>query len=260
MRMECTMMRRNFPILRFLTQTTTGARRHLHLSLLLQRTTKAVITTDTVRVDVYALVSISQSACFSSESQSYSGVSRLDPARTLMETLLNRTSAAKQDIAQVSWSVRMTILVRLRRGLRHGGRQSCGSSSRRSQRSFLLIRAHNYSRLGVWAYTYTCTYIRVHTRCTRVFWRLTPCIARAICLVNSVMSLSFGWLVHIVNYYEQNIYLQRHSSHFFFERYTRLYHEPWHSVSIKSFTKWQALQLIYAGRRLLPTNSMVKPT
>ena len=29
---------------------------------------------------------------------------------------------------------------------------------------------------------------------------------------------------------EQNIYLQRRSSHSFFKRYTRLYHEPWHSV------------------------------
>ena len=29
--------------------------------------------------------------------------------------------------------------------------------------------------------------------------------------------------------------------------------------SIKSFTKWQALQLIYAGRRLLPINSVVTP-
>jgi len=34
----------------------------------------------------------------------------------------------------------------------------------------------------------------------------------------------------IVNYYKQNVYLQCRSLHSFFERYTRLYREPWHSV------------------------------
>ena len=34
----------------------------------------------------------------------------------------------------------------------------------------------------------------------------------------------------MVYYYEQNIRLQRHLLHSFFERYNRLYHKPWHSV------------------------------
>ena len=96
---------------------------------------------------------------------------------------------------------------------------------------------------------------------TWVFWRLTLCIARAICLVNSVIkNLSFGWLAHSNSkLLEQSIHLQRRLSYAFFEPYTCLYHESWHGVLSfffllnrlrATFTKWEALQLIYAGKKL----------
>ena len=82
--------------------------------------------------------------------------------------------------------------------------------------SFTLTRVHTYNR--------------VHAQCTRVFWRLTLCVARAICLVNSVMkNLSFGLLAHS-KLLERSIHLQRRSSYSFFELYTCLYHESWHGV------------------------------
>jgi len=115
--------------------------------------------------------------------------------------------------------------------------------------------------IGVWAYTYTCTYICVYTRCTRVFWRLTPCIARAICLVNSVMKWVFrldGSPI-VITISRASIYNAVHctlSLSGILVSITSL----GIVFSIKSFTKWQALQPIYAGRRLLFTNSVVKPT
>ena len=79
--------------------------------------------------------------------------------------------------------------------------------------------------LGVWAYTYTCTYT-VYTCILEAY--TVYCTGHMLSKQCNEESRLDG--SPIINYYEQNIYLQRRSSQSFFERYTRLYHEPWYSV------------------------------